>query len=213
MGFMPGNVSKGRELRAFEEFINDNPQNLKDALKEYEKPASEIDELMDFATFLRPVDRGHIRAHWFPEAAAKPGDPAKNPYWPIFEPMGKVIQAGLIRALKTCQKKVNANGTFGAERAQYLPIDVHWVCAGKAFEVVVTLGIDFDNGTPFDHHVNMLILTPALPTTRRGEVVGDDLQDENIWTVQHQDLGPAEKEVARDPDKSIVTARLTSRKD
>jgi hypothetical protein len=215
MAMMPGNIAKGRELKAFEEHINSDWNNLDDAVAGY-VAAGNMDDLLTVVPILTAVELGHVRSHWFPEETIfVQGDPDEDAYWKTFEPMFEVVKEGLIRALMTASHEPLVNGKFGNPRNQYLPIDVHWICAGHAFEFVTTVGIDQElqnNGTlkVWDHHVNLLILTPGLPVTRRREEPPASLESEQIWVVKHPDVGPSEDQLGR--SKKVVTSRMKNKK-
>ena len=145
MGVMPGNVSKGPELRRFEKLINSDKDNLDGALEWYEKNG-EIEDVIELklkdpdagdklTKVLNKDQRDHLEKHWFSKAGAE----SEDLYWQDPQPMGKVIRKGLIRALRSCRKKINEDGSFGGPQVPYLPLDAHWVCAGNSFEVVVTI--------------------------------------------------------------------------
>jgi hypothetical protein len=215
MAGMPGNIAKGRLLLEFDDFINGSRSNLRDALAYYKNDmANDLYDVVDFGVaknILKGTDRDdHILKHWLVEAIPGSSPISPQPWWPTFRPMGKVLRKGLIRALETCEYE-DADANPQVARASALPLDSYWLCAGSHFEIVTTVGYAFVGGTRVPHHVNLLILSPSVPVTRRE---GNLPRFEDIWVVKHSDdASPGEQAIGwTAPSDHVATVRLKREK-
>ena len=207
MAIMPGNISKGKELIKFESFVNESLVNLNNALTFY-RNNTDARAVLSYTPpsgtggkpILDSAEQDHVWQHWFDDVPGR-----SDLYWEHVGPMCKVIRQGLIQALTLASTRILPADSASGLPERAIPVDCYWICAGSHFEVAVTLGHRIEAAKSVATHVNMLILTPSPPFSRR---VGATGTNEEIWVVRHSPVTDGMLNTDPAEPEKVQTVRL-----